>query len=82
MQSIIQMLKMLKLFSNEGIPPDEACQHEVTPLHVAVQNNDIICTKLLVNFGANVNQHFTAIDADDHEIDITPVNLVILPKSH
>ena len=60
---------------NEGIPPDEACQHEVTPLYVAVQNNDKICTKLLVNFGANVNQHFTAIDADDHEIDITPLIL-------
>ena len=65
----------VKALLNEGTPPDQACQHEVTPLYVAVQNNDKICTSLLVNFGANVNQHLTAIDADDHEIDMTPLIL-------
>ena len=65
----------VKALLNEGTPPDQACQHDVTPIYVAVQNNDKMCTNLLVNFGANVNKHITTIDADDHEIDMTPLIL-------
>ncbi|MCG8624912.1 MAG: ankyrin repeat domain-containing protein, partial [Proteobacteria bacterium] len=68
-------VEVVKTLLNQGISPDQPCQHEVTPLYVAIQNNDKICTEILVKFGANVNKHLITIDADDNEIDMTPLIL-------
>ena len=66
-QQIVE--KLLK----QGMSPNERCQHKITPLQIAVQNNDEKCVDLLIKFGANVNTHVTVIDADEAEIDMTPL---------
>ena len=69
-------IEVVKRILNQGTLPDEPCKHKVTPLYVAIQNNNKMCTDMLVSFGANVNKHLTTIDADDDEIDMTPLILV------
>ena len=57
----------------EGMSPNQRCQHKITPLQIAVQNNDEKSVDLLIKFGADVNTHVTVIDADETEIDMTPL---------
>ena len=64
-QQIVE--KLLK----QGMSPNERCQHKITPLQIAVQNNDEKCVDLLIKFGTDVNTHVTVIDADKAEIDMT-----------
>ena len=57
----------------EGMSPNQRCQHKITPLQIAVLNNDEKSVDILIKFGADVNTHVTVIDADETEIDMTPL---------
>ena len=65
--------QIVETLLKQGISPNERCQHKITPLQIAVQNNDEKSVDLLIKFGADVNTHVTVIDADEAEIDMTPL---------
>ena len=65
--------EIIERLLKEGMSPNERCQHKITPLQIAVQNNDEKSVDLLIKFGADVNTHVTVIDEDEAEIDMTPL---------
>ena len=65
--------QIVETLLKQGMSPNETCQHKITPLQVAVQNDDDKCVDLLVKFGADINTHVTVIDADEEKIDMTPL---------